>query len=269
MLPQRLFLLIIILVVVTAVIDLPKDFPIKLNILNLKVYTQISSPEIKFKLGNFQFNRDLNIRKGLDLQGGTHLVLQADMKDIKSEDRLTALDSAKEVINRRVDLYGVTEPLIQTSQANDDYQIIVELPGIQDSNQVIGLIGQTAQLDFRELSPEDKNSTSSADTAPLFRYQPTGLTGKDLQKASVQFSSNTGSPVVALQFTPDGAKKFAEITKRNVNFPVAIFLDQQPITVPKVNKEITNGDAIISGQFTVDEVKALAIQLNAGALPVP
>ncbi len=90
-----------------------------------------------------------------------------------------------------------------------------------------------------------------------------------MQKASVQFSSNTGSPVVALQFTPDGAKKFAEITKRNVNFPVAIFLDQQPITVPKVNEEITSGDAIISGQFTVDEVKALAIQLNAGALPVP
>lgn len=205
------------------------------------------------------------LKTGLDLQGGTHLLLQADMDNIDPADRNTALESVKQVISRRVDLYGVSEPIIQTSQFQNTYRLIVELPGVKDVNQAISLIGQTAQLDFRE----DQTATAGATTLV---FQPTGLTGKDLKKASVSFGQSgntTGQPVVSLEFTQEGSQKFAEITQRNVNKPVAIFLDNQLITNPIVNEPILSGQAVISGNFTTDSASQLAIQLNAGALPVP
>ncbi len=205
------------------------------------------------------------LKTGLDLQGGTHLLLQADMANIDPKDRNTALESVKQVISRRVDLYGVSEPVIQTSQFQNTYRLIVELPGVQDVNQAISLIGQTAQLDFRE----DQTATVGATTLV---FQPTGLTGKDLKKAAVSFGQSgntTGQPVVSLEFTQEGSQKFAEITQRNVNKPVAIFLDNQLITNPIVNEPILSGQAVISGNFTADSASQLAIQLNAGVLPVP
>lgn len=205
------------------------------------------------------------LKTGLDLQGGTHLLLQADMDNIDPNDRATALESVKQVISRRVDLYGVSEPIIQTSQFQNTYRLIVELPGVKDVNQAISLIGQTAQLDFRE----DQTATAGATTLV---FQPTGLTGKDLKKAAVSFGQSgntTGQPVVSLEFTQEGSQKFAEITQRNVNKPVAIFLDNQLITNPIVNEPILSGQAVISGNFTTDSASQLAIQLNAGALPVP
>ena len=205
------------------------------------------------------------LKTGLDLQGGTHLLLQADMDNIDPADRNTALESVKQVISRRVDLYGVSEPIIQTSQFQNTYRLIVELPGVKDVNQAISLIGQTAQLDFRE----DQTATAGATTLV---FQPTGLTGKDLKKAAVSFGQSgntTGQPVVSLEFTQEGSQKFAEITQRNVNKPVAIFLDNQLITNPIVNEPILSGQAVISGNFTADSASQLAIQLNAGALPVP
>jgi preprotein translocase subunit SecD len=140
---------------------------------------------------------------------------------------------------------------------------VVELPGVADVNQAVSLIGQTAQLDFRELSPE------ATQAAFLSDYQRTDLTGKDLKKAQVQFDPNTGEPAVGLEFNDEGAKKFTDITSRNVGRPVAIFLDEFPITQPIVKEQITSGQAVISGEFTTDEAKQLATQLNAGALPVP
>lgn len=205
------------------------------------------------------------LKTGLDLQGGTHLLLQADMDNIDPNDRATALESVKQVISRRVDLYGVSEPIIQTSQFQNTYRLIVELPGVKDVNQAISLIGQTAQLDFRE----DQTATAGATTLV---FQPTGLTGKDLKKAAVSFGQSgntTGQPVVSLEFTQEGSQKFAEITQRNVQKPVAIFLDNQLITSPTVNEPILSGQAVISGSFTTDSASQLAIQLNAGALPVP
>ena len=215
------------------------------------------------------------LKTGLDLQGGTHLLLQADMDNIDPNDRATALESVKQVISRRVDLYGVSEPIIQTSQFQNTYRLIVELPGVKDVNQAISLIGQTAQLDFREDLPDagpiDYASPSSA-LSRIYAFQPTGLTGKDLKKAAVSFGQSgntTGQPVVSLEFTQEGSQKFAEITQRNVNKPVAIFLDNQLITNPIVNEPILSGQAVISGNFTTDSASQLAIQLNAGALPVP
>ena len=256
---NKLLLIILFITLLAAIIDLPKNFIFK---------QKISSPDINIVLGNFKFKRDLKIKKGLDLQGGTHLVLQADMKDVEEKDKTDALAAVREVIAKRIDLYGVSEPVIQTSKIGDISRIIVELPGISNVQEAIELIGKTAQLDFRELPPElDQDVTDSA--IPVLAFEETGLTGKDLKKAAVQFSEQTGEPVVALSFTSEGSKKFAEITKRNVGKQVAIFLDGLPVTAPKVNEAITSGDAVISGQFTAKTAKNLAIQLNAGALPVP
>lgn len=267
--PIRLFIFIIFLTIVTSIISLPKNIPLKFNLFGKTINTVIGSPTININFGKSSFQRDLNIKQGLDLQGGVQLVLQADMSNLPSEDRVTALESTREIINRRVDLYGVTEPNIVTSKMNDQYRIIVEMPGISNVEDAISLIGKTAQLDFRELPLELAESTPSA--MQIFQYVSTGLTGKDLKRASVQFGSNSisGDPVVAIQFTSEGAQKFADITKRNLKKQVAIFLDDMPITAPTVQDEITSGEAVISGSFTTESAKELAIQLNAGALPVP
>lgn len=223
----------------------------------------ILSPAINIDFGRFQIKRDLTPRFGLDLQGGTHLVLQTDMTNIAEKDQETALEAAKNIILRRVDLYGVSEPVVQTARVGADYRIIVELPGIKDVSQAIDLIGQTAQLDFRE----------AGDASPsgnwLLDFQPTSLTGRDLVQAAVAFDPNTSKPQVSLEFSDQGKAVFSAITTRNVGRQVAIFLDGLPITVPTVNEPITDGRAVISGDFTIEEAKNLVIQLNAGALPVP
>ncbi len=229
---------------------------------------------LHFKLGPYAFSRDLTLKKGLDLQGGTHLVLEADMLNIDPADRSDALESSKQIISRRVDLYGVSEPVIQTSTLKDAYRIIVELPGIQDINQAINLIGQTAQLDFRETpekNPDPAEFASPSAVAKIFNFVPTGLTGKDLKKATVSFgqSQTSGQPVVDLEFTNEGGQKFAAITQKNLHLPLAIFLDQQLVTAPVVNEAILSGRAVISGNFTPESASQLTIQLNAGALPVP
>lgn len=265
----KILLLIFLLVSFSIVIDLPKNFPIKFDFLNQKIDVKLSSPSINISLGNLKFKRDLTIKKGLDLQGGTHLVLQANMSGISDEDKERALNAAQEVIAKRIDLYGVSEPLIQTSKLGENYRIIVELPGVSNIQEAIALIGKTAQLDFREETVEKEQEEATDSARPGFNFTETDLTGGDLKRASVQFSPETGEPVVALNFTSEGSKKFGEITTRNVGKPLAIFLDGFPITAPVVNEAILSGEAVISGQFTTQEAKNLAIQLNAGALPIP
>jgi preprotein translocase subunit SecD len=266
---KKLLFFIALLVGLVIYLDLPKDFPIRINLGRLKINQTISSPEINFKLGSAEFKRDLTIKKGLDLQGGTHLVLEADMEKIAQENQEQALNSARNVISRRVDMWGVSESLIQTAKTEDNYRIIVELPGIKNVNQAIDLIGRTAQLDFRKPPEQEQDQQASPSAVSIMNYQPTGLTGKDLQKAAVQFNNQTGEPVVGLIFNNEGAKKFAEITKNNVGKRIAVFLDEAPLTAPVVNEPITDGNAMISGRFNVTQAKELAIQLNAGALPVP
>lgn len=261
--PRLIFWLIILVGLISAFVDLPSRFPLKFEVAGLKVDQEISRPALDLKLGKFHFSRDLEVKQGIDLAGGTHLVFQADMSQIPQEDQDSALEGVKENIERRVNLFGVAEPLIQTSKIGGDYRLIVELAGVEEVSQAIDLIGQTAQLDFRELMPE------ATEAASLTDYQETDLTGKELARSQVQFDPNTGQPVVGIEFNSEGAKKFAEITKRNIGQPVGIFLDQLPITLPLVQEEITTGEAVITGEFTLDEAKKLSIQLNAGALPVP
>lgn len=215
---------------------------------------------------------DFPLKLGLDLQGGTEVVLETAMDKIEPQSRDTALESAKNVIERRVNLYGVSEAVVQTSKLRDTRRILVELPGIKDASVAASLVGKTAQLDFRELS-ETASGEASESAYFADNFIPTGLTGADLKKAQVTFGSGQGQagPQVSIEFTGEGAKKFAEITKRNVGKPLGMFLDGTPISwpPPTVQQEIIGGDAVITGNFTTEEAKNLSVQLNAGALPVP
>lgn len=242
----------------------------------------INLPELPKLPGNFRVNfggreqvldwlapRNLvghfPIKLGLDLQGGTQLVLQTQMDKIPEAERDNALESARLVIERRVNLYGVSESLVQSSKTSTDRRILVELPGVKDLSTAVNLVGKTAQLEFREI-PEGTASAQIQD------FRSTGLTGADLARAQVVFGQSSGGasgPQVQIDFNGQGAQKFAEITKRNISKPLAIFLDEIPIQAPIVQDQIIGGSAVISGGFTTEQAKSLAVQLNAGALPVP
>ncbi len=230
-----------------------------------------------FRSGIDQFlfsklHRDFPFHLGLDLEGGTSITLQADMRGVPASYKNNALESAKTIIEKRVNFLGVAEPVIQTASSNNEARIIVEMPGISDVDQAIRLIGTTAQLSFWENGSENQATVSAIPlglTQILKNPQKTDLTGKDLQQTGVTFDRNAGSPQVSLTFSNEGAKKFAVITKRNVGKIVAIVLDNQIISYPRVNVPIVDGNAVITGGFTTDQAKALSIALNAGALPIP
>ncbi len=180
-----------------------------------------------------------------------------DMSKISETERPDALASLQKVIENRVNAFGVSEPTIYTGRSSGEYRLTVELAGVKDTEQAMNLIGKTAQLDFRELD------SSGAD------FKKTDLTGSDLTSATVQFSQTTNEPEIAIQFNAEGATKFAAITARNIGKPVGIYLDDQLISYPTVNQEIVGGKAQITGQFTYTQAKDLAIQLDAGRLPMP
>lgn len=254
----KLFFVLVSLFVALVIIDLPENLPLRFNLGSLKIDRVINPPyQIKTHLG-------------LDLAGGTHVVLDADMSEIGSGDRTAALDSAKQVIERRVNFFGVSEPVVQTAESNQGYRIIVELPGVGDVDRAVETIGQTARLEFREFSEATKSASPSAIIFPTFaNTKAVGLGGQDLKRAAVTFSTQTGEPEVAIEFTPEGAKKFSEVTGKLVGKPLAIFLDDMPVTWPTVQVQITDGNAVITGSYTAESAKILALQLNAGALPVP
>lgn len=252
--------LIILLTMTVIFIDLP-------FIGNLPTYT--------FKnlhIDPNQYIGKIPFKFGLDLQGGTQLVLETDMSKINEADRDQALESAKDVIERRVNLYGVSESLVQGSRVGGSRRILVELPGITDASAAAELVGKTAQLEFRELppiQPEDATGTAVIQTNEMVS---TGLTGADLKKAQVVFGSGSAGdagPQVQIEFNAEGTKKFGEITKRNFQKPLAIYRDEEMITAPIVQQEIITGTAVISGNFDTKSAKELEVQLNAGALPVP
>lgn len=267
--PKKVLVLLILLAAVLFVVDLPQNFNLKFNIGSWSVDRVINPPAISFKVFGLNVNRPITTHLGLDLSGGTHIVLEADMKDIKSADRLSALESAKGVIERRINFFGVSEPTVQTSQSVNSYRIIVEMPGIKNVEEAVSVIGQTAQLELREFTDE-KDATPGARVIPfLENTKTTGINGKDLSRAAVTFSSQNGEPEVSIEFTPEGAKKFGDVTTRLVNKSLPIFLDEFPLTWPTVKVPITDGRAVISGGFSKEQAKVLALQLNAGALPVP
>jgi len=343
----------------------------------------ISYPQaVKFLPPVFAVLDQLKVNKGLDLQGGIHLEYRADVSQIESAKVSDALIAAEAVIERRVNAFGVGEPLVQLSRSGTEERIIVELPGIKNVEQAKKMIKETPFLEFREeadgVTDEDGQkqldmlNTSSKERAiatleqlkggqdfatlakefsadpgskenggdldfaksglfvpefdkvlfdtalqagqvypdlvetqfgyhiikkieergegdelevrgahillrkysvndfPKLAFKATGLSGKNLKNAFVDFQSQgMGSPQIALQFDDEGTNLFAEITKRSIGKSVAIFLDDEIISQPTVQNEIVGGQAVITGDFTMQEANDLVKRLNEGALPVP
>lgn len=218
-------------------------------------------------------NTALGMGLGLDLSGGTHLVYEADLSQIGNESAAEAMQGAMDIISRRVDAYGVTEPVIQ-KQGTD--RISVQLPGIRDVETAIELIGSTAQLDFREMVYDNGKPVLDEEGNPVWK-PATGilngdevpLTGKYLKRNTrVVLDPNTNKPMVAFELNSEGADLFAQITGRLIEKPLGIFLDNTYVSSPIVKSKIEGGKGVIEN-ISLEDARNLAILLNAGALPVP
>ncbi|MEW6610683.1 MAG: protein translocase subunit SecD [Patescibacteria group bacterium] len=356
------------------------------------IVISFAAPSLPTAIPGSSFFAKYTYKLGLDLKGGAHLIYEADTSRLPSADKQSAINGVRDVIERRVNAFGISEPLVQTSQSGDTHRVIVELAGVFDVNEAIRLIGETPLLEFKTQNPianaplteeqkqqlegennaikqkaeealkealqpntdfsalakqysEDpgskekggdlgwakrglfvpefdktlfetlkvgettkelvqtqfgyhiikkieerdvegatKESTEKEVHAAhiLFRtkteqdiagqidpWVTTSLSGKQLKRASVQFSQQTGEPNVSLEFNDEGSRLFAELTGANIGKPIAIFLDGQPISVPTVQEKIEGGNAVITGRFNIKEARTLTERLNAGALPVP
>lgn len=232
------------------------------------------NPKISF--AGFKIPHYFNIpfKLGLDLQGGTHLLYQADLSQIQTVDYNSSMQGLRDVIERRVNLFGVREPVVQVEQ--NTHRLSVDLAGVKDVNQAIQMIGQTPFLQFEEpkenyqaILDNNQKVVESATGTLENPFQVTTLTGQYLQKADVVFDQTTYKPQISLQFNDEGAKIFEDLTGKNVGKPLAIFIDDVLLSAPVVQEKISGGKAQITGNFTADEAKKLAQNLNAGALPVP
>lgn len=202
-------------------------------------------------------------RFGLDLAGGSHLIYQADVSQVEQGEVKGAMSALREVVERRVNIFGVSEPIVQTEETlSGDHRLVVELPGVTDLKEATDIIGKTPSLEFRlEETDSDGN---------IF-YTDTGLTGRLVSRATLNFDNSGGvsEPIVVLTFNNEGADLFASITKNNVGEVLGIFLDGAPVSTPIIQEEIRGGTATISGNFTPEEARTLVRDLNFGALPLP
>lgn len=195
--------------------------------------------------GFYMLPLSLSIKQGLDLQGGTHVVLEAsDTPEAAVND--DAMQRVVHILERRINELGLTEPIVQRQ---GERRVIVELPGVKDPEKAIEMLGRTALMEFQDESGA------------------VVLTGKDLKDAKAQIDQG-GQKLVAIEFTDEGAKKFAALTAKSVGKHIAILLDKQILTNPVVNEVIPNGKAVISGNRDMAEAERLAILLRSGALPV-
>src|SRR3989344_1513435 len=206
---------------------------------------------------------------GLDLAGGTELIYRADMSQTASEEQDDALTALRDVIGRRVNLFGVAEPIVQTQEASTalgttEDRLIVDLPGVTDIQAAVDALGETPVLEFKLVRVVDDETAE---------YSATGLTGRYLEKASLQFASGVSAalaePQVLLSCDSAGAELFEKITSEHVGEMLAIFLDGVPISTPVIQEAIPGGQATVSGNFTATQARDLVRNLNFGALPVP
>lgn len=379
----------VILVLIALIYDLPAVWnqgakAVNSQLAKIQSLGGINAPSLK----------DRPFRLGLDLLGGSHLVYEAEVTNLEGSEKANGVEGARDVIERRVNAFGISEPVVQTNKVGNSYRIVVELAGVKDINQAIKQIGETPVLDFRSggdekeagqtimLTPEQQKEMDEYNQAALTKaqdllrlilsgqskledlamvnsadsgskdkggdlgffergvmvkefdsvvfdqlkvgqiyYQPvktqfgyhlikkTGardvdkdgkpvhevsashilisaksaadyadefsawkksdLTGKQLKRSAVTFDPNTGFPQISLEFNDEGKKLFADLTTANVGKRIAIFLDGIPISAPTVSQPITDGSAVINGNFSLKEAKQLSQRLNAGALPVP
>jgi len=244
-------------------------------------------------------NHDIKTALGLDLVGGVQVLLEADVPEgteITAQDMTGAIN----VVENRVNALGVSEAVVQKA---GDRRIVVELPGVEDPDKAVQTIGTTALLEFVDFSsvsqaevpqyvgqkiatdylaggegtsplPTPTTSqvtgtiTSTTVISPELKTWNTIMIGDDIENVAVQVG-NVGEYMVAFQLTPEGTKKFADFTSANVGKPLAIVLDKTVISAPVINEAITQGQGVITGNFTSDEANRLAIQLRSGSLPVP
>ena len=238
-------------------------------------------------------------RLGLDLQGGVSLIYEADLSNIGDRSKTEVMAGLRDVIERRVNLFGVTEPLVQVSGEN---RLIVELAGIKDVSEAIKMIGETPYLEFLEQRTEeetqqilDKIKEVQGKTYEEIQgvenwelalqnpyFKPTELTGRYLKSAKVVFNQTSYKPIIQLQFDDEGAKLFEEITERNIQKPLAIFLDgvsivdtdgdgkitAEDLYAPIVQDKISGGKAVITGDMSTQRANEIVRRLNSGALPV-
>ena len=230
----------------------------------------------------YAFPLGKRIKLGLDLKGGMHLVLRVDMSNLTKEQKKEAPERALEKIRNRIDLFGVSEPSIHLQGEN---QIVVQLPGLTDREAALKLIGETALLEFKLVNTNMQEFSEALkgnipEGYELRRVDKTQenvllekeavLTGSTLVGANVGFDqSSFGEPYVNIEFNSEGAKKFADITTNNVGGRLAIVLDDKVLSAPRINEPIPSGKGVISGRFSPDEAKGLAIKLKTGALPAP
>jgi preprotein translocase subunit SecD len=228
--------------------------------------------------GFFVYKTELNVdspyhfRLGLDLKGGTALTYKADVSKISASQVKDAMSSLREVIEKRVNAFGVSEPVVQVVQggvvAGKDApeRLVVELPGVTDVKEAVAQIGKTPLLEFKLL--EETSAKVGTTTAVATAFVNTGLTGSLLHSSQLEFNSNN-QPTVGITFNEQGKNLFAKITRENIGKPLAIFLDGELLSYPNIREEIKDGKAQISGSFNVDTAKKLVRDLNYGSLPVP
>jgi len=210
-------------------------------------------------------------KKGLDIEGGVRVVINLDMSQIPEGEQERASESVKEIVNRRINFLGVAETGSVISKVNNQYRLIVEIPGQKNLESAIESIGSTAQLNFKVLKPEVSWPAIDPNLQVSDVFQDSGIDGRDLIGAEVIFDAQTNQPVIQLRFSNEGRSKFSEIVKQNVNKPIGIFLDDTLLQAPVVSEDLARGltsDPTITG-VDLETAKNVSTLLRAGALPVP
>lgn len=216
---------------------------------------------------------------GLDLSGGTVLTYSIDLSNVDAGDRSSVVEGLRDVIERRVNLFGVSEPRVYLARGGGEDRLVVELAGTKDVGAAVAEIGATPFLEFREVKEETKNGTTTLpqDQGRLGELErataafvPTSLTGRYVKAAQVGFSqTGVRAPEIYLQFNDEGAELFEALTEANIGRPLGIFIDNELLEAPTVQGKISGGAAVITGSYTVEEAKAFVERFNAGALPAP
>jgi preprotein translocase subunit SecD len=245
---NRWFPWLVALVFVGAVfVDIPKhrfSFP-------------FNCPGICLRIGDFSVNQEIKTHLGLDLQGGTQLVLQMKTEEIPAGQSVVEYNErARRVIDRRINSLGVSEPVIQ---AVGDDKILLQLPGIADIQQANDIATRQAKLEIKVPVGAEKPGE--------FKSLEPPLTGENLNPTFVSFD-NANKPVVNFEFTGPDSDRWVQLSKDYRGQPVQITLDGQQISAPIIEVVFTSGRGIIQGNFTVEEAKQLSLLINSGALPV-
>jgi preprotein translocase subunit SecD len=269
---KRFVILILFLFILLLAIDIPQ-ININLKPIGINYQTTINHLTFNVNVLGIHYTNPLNPSLGLDLKGGSQLVLLADTSKIPSSQVSSAMQAARNIISQRVNLYGVANAQVYTETYGKQQRIVVDLAGVKNLAEAKKLVGETAKLEFLTLKKNANLSAVTTANIPISDFsKKTNLTGADLQSASITYQQGSTSPSIQLNFKPEGLNKFSNLAKSNVGKPIGIALDGKIIENPIINKNLANGTVsspIITGNFSLNTAQTFVDQLNAGALPVP